>query len=121
MNTNTIITIALSVYFFISGIIMLVKGKMLRGDYSKYTEKSVKAFARVMGACFTISGLLFVPYWVIGYMNGDMKKITPERGIILLVILGVVIISLILRFVILKKPSSGKTQSFDKSVDEDDI
>ncbi len=121
MNTNTIITLALSAYLVISGLAMLIRGKMMRGDYSKYTDKSVKTFARVMGACFTISGLLFVPYWVIGYMNGNMKKITTPRLIILAAIFAVIIIALILRPIVLKKATSASNKVYNRSTDEDDV
>lgn len=121
MNANTIITLALSAYLVVSGLVMLIKGKMMRGDYSKYTDKSVKTFARVMGACFTISGILFVPYWVIGYLNNNMKKITTPRLIILAAIFAIIIISLILRPIILKKHTSGAKAVYSKSTDEDDV
>ena len=121
MNTNTIITMALSLYFIIMGLIMLIKGKMVRGDYSKYTDKSVKIFARVFGAGLTLSGVLFVPYWIIGYQNGDMAKITTPRLILLAAIFGILIICLILRFVILKKRDAKKHTSSSKSTDEDDV
>lgn len=121
MDTTTIITLALCAYLIISGLVTLIRGKMRGGDYSKYTEKSAKAYARVMGVCFTVSGLLFIPYWIIGYMNGDMKKITPDRLIILAVIFGIIIISLILRPFTLKKKSSSSAAAYEKSVDEDDV
>ena len=121
MNANTLITLALGIYFIASGLIMLIKGKMIRGDFSKYTEKSVKVFARVMGACMTTSGLLFVPYWIIGYMNGDMAKITTPRLILLAIAFAIIIVALILRPIVLKKTTSASKKVYGKSVDEDDV
>lgn len=121
MDVKTIIVLALGAYLIISGLVTLIRGKMMNGDYSKYTEKSAKAFARVFGACATVAGLLFIPYWVIGYINGNMSKITTSRLIFLAAAFTVIILALILRPIVLKKKDSVPKTTYQKSTDEDDV
>lgn len=57
-NISNIITLIISIYAIVTGVIQLIKGKFQgkQEKYAEYTEDSLKLFARVSGIVEIISG-----------------------------------------------------------------
>ena len=96
-NVSTIISLGLSLYLIVTGLIQLFTGKVF-GDYSRYTTESVEKYARPAGLLFFLVGALIVSANFINIPTlGDSTRLTLYGACCVALIIYVIISIIILK------------------------